>query len=124
MNLQTFLGSGQYLPRPLRDFHDAKRLFKRIDENVQRALSTDQNARSSYEGYNWVLAQIYVVDQFLWFMARHGWTLQRSRQPLNFADLDATLKEFDARQLAALKIALDSTLQPKQQLTQPTEEAK
>ncbi len=117
MDLQTFLKSGNYLPRPLRDFHNAKRLFKRIDENIQRTLANDDNARISYQGYNWILAHIYVVDQFLWFMARHGWTLQRSRQPLVFADLETTLKEFDERQLQALKTLIDARLPQQHELS-------
>ena len=35
------------------------------------------------------------IDVFLWFMARHGFTLQRSRARQNFDDLDVLLDHLD-----------------------------
>ena len=82
-----------YLPPFMRDFHDAKALFKAIDELVTKREG-DLVKRPS-----WIEAHVYTVDVFLWFMARRGYTLQRSRANVQFrdlqADLDALSKERD-----------------------------
>ncbi len=78
-NIESFLSDGAYLPEPLRDFHDQK--------------------------VNWVDAHCYVIDIFLWFMARRGWTLQRSRSGLEFRDLQDDIKarkERDAESFLAM----------------------
>jgi hypothetical protein len=72
---------GDHLPEFMRDFHEQKGLFKTIHE---QAVS-DPNAPS------WLNAHIYTLDAFLWFMARHGYTLQRSRAHLPFASIEETL---------------------------------
>lgn len=82
MELADWLKSGKYLPAPLRDFHDQKDVFKAIDEVVQR------RADSYTKDVNWVSAQVYTIDLFLWLMAKHGYTLQRSRKHVEFQDLD------------------------------------
>jgi len=80
-DVDSWMRSGRHLPAPLRDFHDQKDLFKAMHEIV------------SVEGHDyakevgWVTGQCYVIDIFLWFMARRGYTLQRSRQRLPFRDL-------------------------------------
>lgn len=81
---KTFMDSGAYLPKPLRDFHDAKEVFKTMHTNISRD-------NESIKPVNWVQGQCYVIDIFLWFMARHGWTLQRSRAKVDFYDLDASI---------------------------------
>jgi hypothetical protein len=62
---------------------------------------------------DWVAGQCYVIDIFLWFMARRGYTLQRSRQRLPFRDLDADVaaatKARDAKATAALQQLLSGT---------------
>ena len=41
---------------------------------------------------DWITGQCYVIDVFLWFMARRGWTLQRTPRRGNFRDLDADVR--------------------------------
>lgn len=77
-----WLKSGKYLPEPLRDFHDAKEVFKAIDEIYP------ENPNNFIRRPGWVAAQCYVIDVFLWFMARRGWTLQRTRFKGEFSDLE------------------------------------
>lgn len=95
-NLETWLRSGQYLPPVMRDFHEQKRIFKRIQEMSDR--------------YKWLpgeqpdfrVSMCYTIDIFLWFMAMHGYTLQKTRQGVGgVRSLDETLEEYDARQWAA-----------------------
>ncbi len=78
----------KFLPPNLRDFHNQKDLFKTIHESMDMSCEYIKDM-------NFMQAQIYVVDYFLWFMARHGYTLQKSRQKLNFNDLEETLKFYD-----------------------------
>lgn len=104
-SLDEWLKSGAYLPAPLRDFHDQKRIFKIIGEMVIRRQQREKSAYDRMMGDlpNWVEAHIYVVDFFLWFMARRGWTLQRSRQYYDFLDLDADIAAFEQREREGLK---------------------
>ena len=34
----------------------------------------------------WTMAHIYVIDFFLWYMAKCGYTLQKSRAKIDFID--------------------------------------
>ncbi len=109
MNIDDWMRMGKYLPRFMRDFHDQKRLFRAIGELVsdtqQKDIGTVRSIVTSLLPH-WSDAHIYVVDFFLWYMAKRGYTLQRSRQRLPFLDLDEDLKEFDKRQLERMKVLL------------------
>jgi hypothetical protein len=85
-DIENFLKSGAYLPKPLRDFHDSKEVFKTMHSIV--AVEKNEYAKD----VSWVAGQCYVIDIFLWFMARRGWTLQRSRVDADFRDLGADIK--------------------------------
>jgi len=78
--LKQWLESGEYLPRPIRDFHDQKDLFKNM-HIVYR------DSESATKVPNWVNGQIYVIDWFLWYMASRGYTLQKSRKKVEFMDM-------------------------------------
>lgn len=84
--ITEWLKTGNYLPPAMRDFHDQKDLFKTVHELVElsRLKHPDEHR---LENMTWVDAHVYTVDIFLWFMARRGYTLQRSRQKLPFRDL-------------------------------------
>jgi hypothetical protein len=96
--LKSYLKSGKYLPEFMRDFYDQKDLFKRIDDNVDANRKKNLNERY-LEGLNWINSHIYTVDFFLWFMAQHGYTLQRSRKKIEFCDIDTTLKDYKEKQM-------------------------
>jgi hypothetical protein len=81
----SWLKSGEYLPDFMRDFHDQKDVFKACDEVMQR--SVEKNGGSYMRDLSWADAHVYTVDIFLWMMARHGYTLQRSRKRVPFSDL-------------------------------------
>lgn len=84
-------GEPIYLPPPIRDFHDQKELFK----DIQRFVENKQRADKNYtylDGMTWVKAHVYVIDFFLWFMAQHGYTLQKCRRKdVEFHDLETEL---------------------------------
>lgn len=84
-DIETFLKSGAYLPAPLRDFHDAKDVFKAVHAGIDPASE-------GIKRVSWIDGHCYVVDIFLWFMARRGWTLQRSRVDADFRDLAADIE--------------------------------
>lgn len=75
--IKKYLNSGNHLPEFLRDFHDQKDLFKFMHSLYQDNKNSDNKP-------NWVDGQIYVIDWFLWFMASHGYTLQKSRKRIRF----------------------------------------
>jgi hypothetical protein len=100
-----FVAGRSYLPEPLRDFHDQKDLFKTVHGLVAKRRAEEKAQGQHYpylDDVTWVAAHVYVIDFFLWFMARHGWTLQRSRQAVEFDDLDARLAEAEKARLNAL----------------------
>lgn len=90
-DLKGYVDSGKHLPEFMRDFHDQKTLFKRLDEFVK-------NGNKKYvEEIGFAQAQIYTIDIFLWFMACHGYTLQKSRKQVPFYDIYHDLSEFEKR---------------------------
>jgi hypothetical protein len=94
-NLKEYLNSGKHLPDFLRDFHDQKLFFKRLDE-------INQNRKDKYtENVNWISGQCYTIDVFLWFMAAHGYTLQKSRKQVPFYDINHDLSIFEEKQREA-----------------------
>ena len=80
--IEAWLKSGKYLPLPLRDFHDQKDVFRAIDESIK------VNPADLVKRPTWIEAQCYVIDVFLWYMARRGYTLQRTRKRGNFRNLE------------------------------------
>lgn len=84
-----------YLPPFMRDFHLQKQLFKTIDAALpSKALLPDL-------GVNWIQAHCYTIDKFLWFMAMHGYTLQKSRRKTGATDVMKTLSEYEDAMLKA-----------------------
>lgn len=75
--LAKWLESGEYLPEFMRDFHDQKDVFKAMHNTITNA-NENGNPRDGH---------IYVVDTFLWYMARCGYTLQKSRKQVEFKDM-------------------------------------
>lgn len=78
----------KHLPEFMRDFHDCKNLFKTIQEYL-----VFENGHPAAE-VSWLDAHFYTIDAFLWFMAEHGYTLQKSRAKINFTDIRERLFEF------------------------------
>lgn len=91
VNLKNKRGGALYLPAFMRDFHDQKELFK----DIQRMVEARKKAEPNYtylDGVSWVAAHVYVVDFFLWFMAQHGYTLQKCRRSdVEFRDIEEEL---------------------------------
>lgn len=105
INIDQWLKSGGHLPEPLRDFHNQKDLFRAMHELVEEPQPDDIIKRPT-----WIEGQCYVIGVFLWFMARRGYTLQRTRRRGEFrdlcADVRASSKARDAASTAALLQAL------------------
>lgn len=85
--LEAWMKAGKYLPDVLRDFHDQKDVFKAMHD-LQKPTDPADAISGAYS-LSFVTGQCYVIDRFLWFMARRGYTLQRSRASLPFRDLRA-----------------------------------
>ena len=102
--IEEWLKSGRYLPGFLRDFHDQKEVFKAIDETI-RAEPDALVKRPS-----WIESQCYVIDVFLWYMARRGYTLQRARQKGDFRDIEADVAACTERREAAFTDLLKSRI--------------
>jgi hypothetical protein len=92
--LTAWLESQQHLPSPLRDFHDQKDLLPAMHDLA------DVQGHQLAGAVDRIAGQSYVIDVFLWFMARRGYTLQRSRARLPFRDLRTDVAESRARRLA------------------------
>lgn len=103
-NIDDWLKSGEYLPEPLRDFHDQKAVFKAMHEIIK------ERPDDIIKRPGWIEGQCYVIDIFLWFMARRGYTLQRTRRRGKFRDLDADVAEQTKKRDASFFAALSSGL--------------
>ena len=90
----------KHLPEFMRDFHNCKRLFKGIADFI--VVEDDHPAKD----VNWRQAHCYTIDVFLWFMAMHGYTLQRSRTRLDYEGLDALLDRLDEERREAFTTAM------------------
>lgn len=105
--LQDWLKSGDHLPPALRDFHDQKDAFKAVWRVVERKRASAEGCRY-LDGMTWVAAQVFVIDFFLWWMACHGYTLQKTRRKgVEFADLATTIREMKDEDAAAFRKMLD-----------------
>jgi hypothetical protein len=92
VNRRDKRGDAIYLPRFMRDFHDQKELFKDIQTFVEKRKKAEPNY-TYLDGLTWVAAHVYVVDFFLWFMAQHGYTLQKTRvRGVEFHDINEELE--------------------------------
>lgn len=106
-SLDSWLKSGRYLPAPLRDFHDQKEVFKAMHEIIQ------ERPGDTIKRPSWIEGQVYVIDIFLWFMARRGYTLQRTRRRGEYRDLEADVRGQTERRNAAYMAALSQAGQQK-----------
>ena len=84
IDMQKWLDNGRYLPKFMRDFHDQKDLFK--------AMHFVQDCDYTQIGFR--KGQIYVIDSFLWYMAKRGYTLQKSRKKLEFQNFQEDIEKF------------------------------
>lgn len=96
--LQAWRQAGKHLPDILKDFHDQKAIFQAMHEMLNLP-----DKESAIRQPNFVEGQCYVIDCFLWFMARHGYTLQKSRAKLEFESLEDNVQAIEARKAELLK---------------------
>ena len=115
MSTDEWLKSGSYLPAPLRDFHDSKDVFKTMHTLI--AIEKNDYAKS----VSWVTGQCYVIDVFLWLMARRGWTMQRSRAKVEFNHLGVEIEAVKRHEAAEFKRLLGERIpaQPATPLPHP-----
>lgn len=103
MTLEQWLKSGAYLPRTMRDFHDQKDLFKALFDTIR---IPDQ-----LQHVSWIDAHIFTIDIFLWWMAKRGYTLQRSRARHGFfLSLEETIEGATKRRDEAFTSLLRQSL--------------
>lgn len=102
-SIDQWMKSGRYLPPFLRDFHDQKDAFKAMHHVI------DVEKHEYAKDVSWVVGQCYVIDIFLWFMAKRGYTLQRSRQRLPFRDMDNDISAEREAATRAFAAMLDET---------------
>lgn len=98
--LKAWREEQKHLPEFMRDFHNCKELFKAISEYI--VCDDDHPAND----VNWRKAHCYTIDVFLWFMAEHGYTLQRSRARQEFTSLDERISQMDEIRIAAFASAV------------------
>jgi hypothetical protein len=100
--LKAWRAAGKHLPEFLKDFHDQKDVFCTMHE----MLGPPSQEAPSIHRPDWVEGQCYVIDCFLWFMARHGYTLQKSRAKLEFDSLPENIAALRAEQRARFDRAI------------------
>lgn len=105
--LQAWRQAGKHLPDFLKDFHDQKDVFIAMHE-----MFGEPNKDATIKRPSVVEGQCYVVDCFLWFMARHGYTLQRSRAGLEFDCLADNVKAIKGHRAELFAQALSAPVGP------------
>ena len=100
-----WLSEGLHLPGFLRDFHDQKDVFKWIWRKLEGRKTKSEEMYLA--GMTWTGAHVFVIDHFLWWMAMHGYTLQRSRSRDDFADWGASIRQMKDEDAAAFRKMLD-----------------
>lgn len=78
-----------FLPEFMKDFHDQKILFRYIRSVIDH--SEKDHILNVVDDYS---AHIYIIDYFLYIMAKYGYTLQKSRMKFDFEDINESLKNF------------------------------
>lgn len=96
--LSKWLTSGEYLPHFMRDFHDQKDVFKAMHHTITNA-NENGNPRDGH---------IYVIDTFLWYMARCGYTLQKSRKDVPFKEMQDDIYRYKSEVSSAFSAMLSS----------------
>lgn len=76
--IREWIRKHKHLPTFMRDFHDQKDLFKTMG-----GLET----KPPYPEITWMTVHISTIDKFLWWMAFHGYTMQKCRANMPFQDL-------------------------------------
>lgn len=100
MRKKDFMEDALYLPPVMRDFHAQKDVFKLIHDKVDVT-------KHEYAGkVDWISGHCYVVDIFLWFMAKRGYTLQKSRMKVAFRNLQSDIEENEKTRITILKNSL------------------
>lgn len=89
--VQAWREAGKHLPDILRDFHEQKDIFV-----TMHTMLGPPNPRDTVKQPSCVEGHAYTIDCFLWFMARHGYTLQRTRTKLPFDSLAANVAAIKA----------------------------
>lgn len=85
--LKKWRKEGKHLPEFLRDFHDQKDFFKTLHDRV--VIEDHELAKD----INFIQGHAYTVDCLLHFLARFGYTIQKSRAKQNFDELDEVIKQ-------------------------------
>ena len=93
--LKQWRDKDEHLPRFLRDFHNQKEVFKVLADVVSRSPRADEMP-------NWATANAYVIDIFLWCMARYGYTLQKTRAKVD--GLASLADDIEARQREEMQV--------------------
>lgn len=75
---------GKHLPSFMRDFHDQKDIFKAMMDYFNNSEDMPVTLKDGH---------VFTIDWFLWFMAAHGYTLQKTAAKCeNFQDLHKTIE--------------------------------
>lgn len=106
--VQEWRKSGKYLPRFLRDFHDQKDVFKAMHSMV------NVEGHDYAKEISWVAGHCYVIDIFLWHMARHGYVLRRADKKLPFEDIETNTRRRNEIDKAAMRAVLNGADQQSQ----------
>ncbi len=107
---QQYVKSSKHLPHFLRDFHNQKDIFKWIEGLAISHLREDTKSSQHYINEklpDWVTAQIYTIDFFLWFMGQFGYTLQKSRANVEFRSLEEIDKYHEDLRIQYTKMLID-----------------
>lgn len=83
-SFRNWRDKSKHLPKFMRDFHDQKDLFKSMLEYFDNADEIP---------VNWQDGHVFTIDWFLWFMAAHGYALQKTKARCkDFQNIESTIE--------------------------------
>ena len=102
--MSDYFKQGKYLPKWFRDFHIQKLFFRMMHKRKSKGNQKyiDKFIFDLNEPISWMRGHIYVIDDFLWFMAKCGYTLQKDRKlskDPNCYNVQAELDKFQDEEL-------------------------
>ena len=79
--------SAKHIPLLMRDFHDAKDVFK-----VLATIENPIGGKEAQESLPWCDGHGFIVDFFLYDLAHSGYVLQKSQKKFDFKDMEKDIQ--------------------------------
>lgn len=116
------IGEYQHLPREFRDFHAQKDLFKSFYEwfrprveKLKKRHSGGDITLSEFDSMTWMGAHVFTIDHLLYWLALHGYRLQRWNPQCETYDVQEVIAARREQELDDLAVLFASRKKEKEE---------